>query len=138
MINIRISEDTILESLKGIIKHENKDAIVDLIHGLLIESPRGSELYIEFLLNGKYPELPKIGTVGYINIAKHYIKNKEQLMNSGLVINNYIEGIVRDIHAIHLYCPIQIEHPVIDDNGNKTTGLTSVGIDEFYTDIEDF
>lgn len=138
MINIRISEDTILESLKGIIKHENKDAIVDLIHGLLIESAKGSEMYIDFLLNGKYPKIPKIGTTGYIDVAKHYIKNKEQLINSGLVINNYIECVVRDIHAIHHYCPVQVEHPVIDDNGVKTTGLTSVAIDEFYTDLEDF
>jgi hypothetical protein len=137
MISIRVEEDTILNSLKSIVKHENKDAIIKLIHGLLIESPYGSEFFIKFLLNEQYPEVPKIADIGYINIGNHYIKNKEKLLNSGLVTNNFIECTVTSLFPVHNYSPIEVQFPFVDDNDQPTMGLIRIGLNDFYMSTDD-
>lgn len=88
---ITLSRATIEKSIISIIHHPNKDAISNLLFESVMQTVRGEEYLVKFLLGDEYPEIPEVHTFGYVDIDKCWIdkEKKIELTSSPLYENGF-------------------------------------------------
>lgn len=131
MKNISIEDDVILKNLTAIINHPNKDQLVILLGGMIVESHKGSDLFIKLLLNENLPELPAINSVGYFKIQNTYFNYKETTKGSKFDENGFLKCIVKGYRGYHNYSQITVEFACINDQGKEATASTNLELGEF-------
>lgn len=137
-INIKVDQSIIKTNLTSMITHPNKEAIVNLIAGILEESHQTSTLFVEYLLGKSEIILPTIGTVGKFKINNIWISDKILLENSEYNLNGYVTCIVTEQLGLHNYNHIKVDFPTVDATGKKKTASTGLEIKQFIVDDNDF
>lgn len=132
--NITVADDTIKKNLNVILKHSNAKDICELIHGMLIESAKGSEMFLKLLLNESLPKLPEINSVGHFKMSGTWFTNKDYTMGSKYDESGMLRCIVINHRGHHNYGVITVQYPCIDSKGQETTGTTSLELDQFIPD----
>ena len=136
MMNISIGNDTIRKALDSVITHNNKEDIIELLNGMLVESHRGCELFVKALLGESLPKLPAVGAAGRFHSRNVWYTYKETTIGSKFDRNGYIECVVKEIRGLHSYSVIAVRYACINDKGQEGTAECNLTLDEF--DIEDF
>jgi len=137
-INIKVDQSIIKTNLISMISHPNKEAIVNLITGMLEESSQASTLFVEYLLGKSEVIIPTVGTVGKFNISKVWISDKALLENSEYNLNGYVTCVVVEELGLHNYNQIKVQFPTVDITGKKTTTFTGLELKQFLIDDNDF
>lgn len=137
-INIRVDQSIIKTNLTNMITQPNKEAIVNLIVGMLEENQQASRLFVEYLLGKSEVILPAIGAVGKFNISNVWISDKELLQNSEYNLNGYVTCIIIQHLGLHNYSQIKVEYPTVDGSGVKKIASTGLEISQFIIDDIDF
>ena len=136
MMNITIGNDTIRKALDSVITHNNKEDIIELLNGMLVESHRGCELFIKALLGESLPKLPAIGSAGRFHATNVWYPCKDNTVGSKFNRNGYIDCVVSGHKSLHNYSVIAVRYACINDKGQEGTAECNLTLDEF--DIEDF
>ena len=137
-INIKVDQSIIKTNLTNMITQPNKQAIVNLIAGMLEENSQASKLFVEYLLGRSEVILPAIGTIGKFNISNVWISDKELLQNSEYNLNGYVTCIIIQHLGLHNYSQIKVEYPTVDGSNVKKIASTGLEISQFIIDDTDF
>ena len=137
-INIKVDQSIIKTNLTNMITQPNKEAIVNLIVGMLEENHQASRLFVEYLLGKSEVIMPAIGIVGKFNINTVWVSDRELLQNSEYNLNGYVTCIVIQHLGLHNYSQIKVEFPTVDAQGVKKISSTGLEISQFIIDESDF
>lgn len=137
-INIKVDQSIIKTNLTNMITQPNKQAIVNLIAGMLEENAQASKLFVEYLLGKSEVILPAIGVVGKFNVNTVWVSDRELLQNSEYNLNGYVTCIIIQHLGLHNYSQIKVEYPTVDINGVNKTASTGLEISQFIIDNDDF
>jgi len=137
-INIKIDKSIIKTNLTSMITHPNKEAIINLIVGMLEENHQGSALFIEYLLGKSEIVLPAIGTVGKFKISDVWSSDKSLLEDSEFNLNGYVTCVISHHSSLHNYHPIKVDYPTVDAAGKKKINNTGLEVKQFLIDYDDF
>ena len=137
-INIKVDQSIIKTNLTNMITQPNKEAIVNLIVGMLEENHQASRLFVEYLLGKSEVIMPAIGIVGKFNINTVWVSDRELLENSEYNLNGYVTCIVIQHLGLHNYSQIKVEFPTVDAQGVKKISSTGLEISQFIIDDIDF
>ena len=133
-IHIRVAHDVIKKNLNLIIKHANAKDICELIHGMITESSKASDMFLKLLLNEPLPKLPEINSVGHFEMSATWFTNKDYTIGSKFDESGRLRCIVKEHRGHHNYGVITVQFPCIDSKGQETTGTTSLELDQFIPD----
>lgn len=137
-INIKVDQSIIKTNLTNMITQPNKQAIVNLIAGMLEENPQASRLFVEYLLGRSEVILPAVGTIGKFNVNTVWISDRELLQNSEYNLNGYVICVIIQHLGLHNYSQIKIEYPTVDSSGVKKIASTGLEVSQFIIDDADF
>lgn len=129
-VHISLTNDDLRNAVRQIIQDgDNKEQLVSLVHDLFAESHQGCNFLFKLLLGGKLPEVPMIGTVGYIKFESlSYGLLKENYLP--LAVQGYIKVVVARIKPLHVYSPIVVHLPIVE--GASYAEECHVDIGDFY------
>ena len=132
---VNITNDILRKTLAGMIKHDNKDAIVKLIHDMLATSSQGADYFIRFALCEEYPVVPQVNDTGLV-LIKYLVwssEDQEMLRNSCFNQNDHLEVVVKSFNGLHDYTQLSVEYPTYDSNGKLTTDTASIKVEQFIS-----
>ena len=133
-IHIRINHDVIRKNLDLMIKHTNAKNICELIHGMITESSKASDMFLKLLLNEPLPKLPEINSVGHFEMNATWFTNKDTTIGSKFDDSGRLRCVVIDHRGHHNYGVITVQYPCIDSKGQETTATTSLELEQFIPD----
>jgi len=133
--SISITNNLLKTTLESLIKHNNKNAIVELLANMLTTSPNGIDYFIRFSLGEPYPNLPEINTSGLvaINDLVWASDDREILRNSVFNKNDCIEVVVLELNGLHEYSPLKISFPFVE-NDETSIRTANISLDRFIVD----
>lgn len=134
MKHLTISDDVIRKNLDLMIKHTNAKGICELLHGMISESAKGSEMFLKLLLNEQLPKLPEINSVGHFEMSGTWFSNKDTTIGSKFDESGMLRCIVKEHRGHHNYGVITVQYPCIDSKGQETTATTNLELEQFIPD----
>ena len=140
-INITLTNDDIKVALdKILIKSDNKTDMIKLLSGFIQESSVGSSYFFKLVLGNTLPEMPKVGTHGFVLVSKlGYNIKKELYEDSIFCVQGYIPCEVIRTTSIHNYSPVRILLPDIGllEGTKSLNEETGIEIKDFHINAED-
>jgi hypothetical protein len=133
---ITLSRDTIEKSITSIIHHPNKEAIAKLLFESVMQTVRGEECLVRFLLGDEYPEIPEVHTFGYVDINKCLWIDKEkkiELTSSPLYENGFYPCEVLEFSGLTNFNQLKVSLSLPGDTLHVACTLS-----DFRLNIDDF
>lgn len=128
---VSITNETLKKTLSNVIvKGDSKENLVLFFEDLMKENSIACEYFINFVLGGKFPELPEIGQMGYIKLDSFWGEDREHYAKSPFCKNGYVMCFVSKVRSISQYNPLVVIIP----GKNKTPDIreTSAHLKDFY------
>ena len=134
-ISINITQEDIDNALLGIIdlNIKNRKDVAKLLSAVIYDNTQCAEWFIKMSVGARYPTMPKVGDIGFINLSEHTYglskDRQEEMAASQLNQHGYYPCSIGRVGSIHLYCPLEINLP-----NPLGPGLwsTSISIEKFY------
>lgn len=136
-ITVNLDDNDLINVLNSIIK--NKD-IVRLMYDVFSKDPIASQWLCKMQLGAKYPEIPAVGTKGYLNITsgKSWTGDWDKYRDSHFNQQGYIPVVVSDFIGLSEYYPLKVCAPEhTDEKGVTWQNEFRIDINKFIPE-EDF
>lgn len=130
-ISVNLDDNDLLNVIKNNVKNES---IAKLIYDVFSKDSTACEWLFKMQLGSKYPEIPKINALGYLNIEKHsgWSGNIKEYKDSIYNQHGFIEVTVQDFKGLNDYYPlIVVAPPHTDEKGVAWNNRFSIRLDEF-------
>jgi hypothetical protein len=115
-VMIRTDENDLKNLLDVYINDEN---VKKLIYDIISTNSNAVEWLFKFHLGHIYPMVPKIGTVGYVNIDKYngWSGDVDKYKNSKYTQHGFLKVTVQEFKGLNSYHPLIVTAPVHEENG---------------------
>ena len=137
-ISINVDETDLHNGLNKVITGDNKEELVKLFTGLLIENSLGTQLFFKLLLGNKLFEIIPNNTMCKMHVDKLGYGSKKELLKEQFADSDcMIVVTVKKFRGYHEYSHYMVEYTNFDDQ-NKTYKDTSYVSHEDLHVMEDF
>lgn len=134
--NVYITNDMLDSALMKVINSHDNWGIKMLLHGMLQESPKGSEWFMRFAMGESVPNIPSPGAEVYVSLDRlGYTVDHKAYEVSPYNENGFIKCVVVGFRGFHNYGPIIVEVPKLDPSDKKEKLTARIDFSEFtYAD----
>lgn len=131
-MTININNDDLKNILSSIIKSEhNKDSLVRLLHDAIVENSLACEWLVKMKLGAEYPDIPVIGTIGYLKMDTLSTWSKPNIPDVDIV-QGFAKVIVMECKGITQYQPLAVRAASLDVDQNFSVKIESfIPCDDF-------
>jgi hypothetical protein len=131
-VSIDTDENDLINVLNQYIK--NKD-VAALVFDTFSSNNTSIQWLFKMHMGNSYPIVPKIGTVGYINLSKYggWQGDVEKYKNSSYCQQGYIKVGVKDWKGLNHYYPLVVEATAHSENGQDWNSTFHIDCNEFIT-----
>ena len=90
-ISINITQEDIDNALLGIIdlNIKNRKDITKLLSAVIYDNTQCAEWFIKMSVGARYPTMPKVGDIGFINLSEHF-KSIFFILSSLTILSLYL------------------------------------------------
>lgn len=118
----------ILKNTLGRVLGWERENLIALFHGLLAESHKGSEVFMNIAMGGELPYVPTKGSEVYVPINKlGYNIPEEPYVASSYNENGFIKCTVVSFLGYHLYTPLGVLLPTLEVSNDPVIARVSLG-----------
>jgi hypothetical protein len=115
-------------------KHIENKHIALLMYDILCKNHQATEWFFRMHLGASYPEVPKEGARGYINLEAYtgWSGNKTLYLESEFNQHGFIPVTVTSFGGIDMYHPLTVKAPKLFDKAlGEVEGTFTITIEEF-------
>lgn len=129
----------ILKNTLGKVLGWDKESFIALFHGMLMESHKGTEMFMKIAMGGELPYIPDKGTEVYVSIDNlGWGIDEKAYKDSPYNENGFIRCTVKSFTGYHQYSPLTVELPRLDPSDKSDAPVARIAANKWKFADSDF